>query len=302
MELATVALPDLDRVEVVVPAPDVGPGNWAGAASAVLVDDEIYLAYRVRRPLNAGRGVSTVVARSRDGVAFEPVSEVFRDHFGAESFERPVVLRRPEGGWRLYVSCATPGSKHWWIEAIDADRPEDFASGRRTVVLTGSDEVAVKDPVIRVGDDGVWHAWICEHPLTETGHEDRMTTAYHSSRDGLTWRRHGTVLRPRPGEWDARGARVSDVLSIEPLVVLYDGRPRAEDNWHETTGIARGLTPGDPGSDLVAADEGPLRSPHSDGACRYATSVVLSDGRRRSYVEVARPDGAHDLVTTVGSA
>jgi hypothetical protein len=302
MELATVALPDLDRVEVVVPAPDAGPGNWAGAASAVLVDDEVYLAYRVRRPLNAGRGVSTVVARSRDGVAFEPVSEVFRDDFGAESFERPVVLRRPDGGWRLYVSCATPGSKHWWIEAIDADRPEGFATGSRTVVLAGSDEVAVKDPVIRVGDDGAWHAWICEHPLTEAGHEDRMTTAYHSSRDGLTWRRHGTVLAPRPGEWDARGARVSDVLSIDPLVVLYDGRPRAEDNWHETTGIARGLTPGDPGSDLVAADDGQLRSPHSDGACRYATSVVLPDGRRRSYVELARPDGAHDLVTTVAPA
>ena len=300
MDLATLLLPDLDRAEVVVPAPDAGPGNWAGAASAVVVDDDVYLTYRVRRPLNAGRGVSTVVARSRDGVRFETISEVWRDDFGAESFERPVVVRAPDGVWRLYVSCATPDSKHWWIEAIDADRPEDFATGRRTVVLPGSDRVAVKDPVIVVDDAGRWHAWICEHPLTDAGHEDRMSTAYHSSADGLVWHRHGTVLAPRPGAWDARGARVSDVLGLDPLVVLYDGRPRAEDNWHEATGVARAATPGDPASVLVADDTEPLRSPYSDGACRYATSVTMPDGTLRYYLEVARPDGAHDLVTTTG--
>ena len=69
MDTATIPLPDLDRAEVVVPAPDAGPGNWAGAASATVVDDLVYLTYRVRRPLTEGRGVSTVVARSRDGHA-----------------------------------------------------------------------------------------------------------------------------------------------------------------------------------------------------------------------------------------
>ncbi|WP_151081948.1 hypothetical protein [Nocardioides cynanchi] len=301
MDLVTVPLPDLDRAEVVVPAPDSGPGNWAGAASAVLVDDEVYLAYRVRRPLTAGRGVSVVVARSRDGLRFETVSEVWRDDFGAESFERPVVLRTPAGGWRLYVSCATPDSKHWWIEAIDAERPDGFATGRRTVVLPGSDAVAVKDPVIVVDAAGDWHAWVCEHPLTDPGDEDRMSTAYFSSQGGLAWTRRATVLRPRPGQWDARGARVTDVLSLHPLVTLYDGRPRAADNWHETTGVARALTAGDPGSALEADAGEPLRSPCSDGACRYVTSVRMPDGTRRFYLEVARPDGAHDLVSTTGA-
>jgi hypothetical protein len=300
MDTATIPLPDLDRAEVVVPAPDTGPGNWAGAATATVVDDRVYLTYRVRRPLNAGRGVSTVVARSGDGVHFETVSEVWRKDFRAESFERPVVLRTPAGTWRLYVSCATPDSKHWWIEAIDADRPDDFGTGRRTVVLPGSDTLAVKDPVIRVGDDGVWHAWICEHPLTERGQEDRMSTAYHCSDDGLVWERRGTVLAPRTGDWDARGARVTDIVSLDPLVVLYDGRPRAEDNWHETTGVARATTPGDPGSALLADGAEPLRSPYSDGACRYATSVMMPDGSPRFYLELARPDGAHDLVTISG--
>jgi hypothetical protein len=287
--------PSLDDPQVVVAAPGPGPGNWSGAASAVLVDGVTYLTYRVRRPLPDGRGIATVVARSHDGVVFEPVCEVFRDEFGAESFERPVVVQRPDGGWRLYLSCATPDSKHWWVEALDADEPEDLPSGRRTVVLPGSADVAVKDPVITL-TDGQWEMWLCEHPLTDPGDEDRMTTAYLTSSDGLAWTRHGTVLEPTPGTWDARGARVTTVLSHDPLVVLYDGRPTAEDNWHEITSVARGDATGH----LHADPDAPvLRSNDSDGALRYATAVQHPDGSTRFYFELARPDGAHDLVTTL---
>lgn len=298
MDLLQTPLPTLDDPRVVVPAPGTGPGNWAGAASAVLVDGVTFLTYRLRRPLPNGRGVATVVARSHDGVVFESVCEVYRDEFGAESFERPVILQRPDGGWRLYLSCATPGSKHWWIEALDADRPEDLPTGRRTVVLPGDAQVAVKDPVITVRD-GEWEMWLCEHPLTEPGEEDRMSTSYLTSSDGLSWTRHGTVLVPRPGSWDARGARVTTVLSHDPLVVLYDGRARAEDNWHETTSVARADATGQ----LQADPEAPvLRSPDSDGALRYATAVRQPDGSTRFYFELARPDGAHDLVTTLSPA
>ncbi|WP_101524401.1 hypothetical protein [Nocardioides houyundeii] len=295
MALDTLPLPDLTDADVVVPAPGAGAGNWAGAASVTLVDGTFWLAYRLRRPLHAGRGVATVVARSEDGLDFTRVTEVFRDDFGAESFERPSVHRRPDGGWRLYLSCATPGSKHWWIEALDADRPEDLAGGRRTVVLAGDDSVAVKDPVI-TERDGRWEMWACEHPLTEAGEEDRMTTSYLTSDDGLRWVRQGTVLLPTPGSWDERGARVTAVLSHDPLVVLYDGRPTAQDNWHETTGLARAGTDGVLVADAAFA---PLRSPHSDGALRYASAVPLPDGSTRFYFEVARPDGAHDLVTSL---
>ncbi len=300
MTVTLTALPRLEDEQVVVPAPGAGPGNWSGAASAVLVEDTFYLTYRVRRPLAEGRGVTTVVSRSRDGVTFEPVCEVARDAFGAESFERPVVVRRPDGGWRLYLSCATPGSKHWWIEALDADRPEDLPAGTRTLVLPGSATVAVKDPVVVIGADGSWHMWVCEHPLTEPGHEDRMSSAYYSSADGLDWVRHDTVLEPRPGSWDARGARLTAVLSLDPLVVLYDGRPRAEDNWHEVCGVAAGVPGLGPSTALRShTDEEPLRSPYSDGAWRYASAVPLPGGGTRFYAEVARPDGAHDLVTFV---
>jgi len=298
MTIVQTSCPLLDDPQVVVPAPGSGPGNWAGAASAVLVDGVTYLSYRLRRPLVEGRGVATAVVRSRDGINFEPVCEVYRSAFGAESFERPVVLRRPDGGWRLYLSCATPGSKHWWIEALDADRPEDLPTGHRTVVLPGSTDVAVKDPVITVRD-GEWQMWLCEHPLDDAGHEDRMSSAYLTSSDGLSWTRHGTVLGPRPGHWDARGVRVTAVLSHDPLLVLYDGRARAEDNWHERTSYARGDATGQ----LHADPDAPvLGSPDSDGALRYATAVRHPDGSTRFYFELARPDGAHDLVTTLAPA
>lgn len=105
--LVDLALPSSDGATVVVPAPDIGAGNWAGGASAVLHEGVFWLTYRVRRPIMAGRGVSVVVARSEDGERFETVAEVYRDDFGADSFERPVIIPLPEGGWRLYVSCDT---------------------------------------------------------------------------------------------------------------------------------------------------------------------------------------------------
>lgn len=295
------SLPSYDGAELVIPAPGSGPGNWAGAASAILVDGVFWLTWRNRRPLSDGRGVTVTVARSENGVDFETVAEVGRDQFGCESLERPVLVALPpqesgEGGWRLYVSCATWDSKHWWVDSLTAATPEELPDGKRQVVLAGDDRTAVKDPVIDIDPvTGFWQMWLCCHPLTEPGDEDRMTTRWLTSTDGLEWEDHGVVLAGRPGEWDARGARVTTVLSHDPLVVLYDGRPDAASNWFETTGVAHW-----DGTRLVAdPDLPPITSPYSDGAFRYASAVPLPDGRTRFYVEAARPDGAHDLVTLV---
>jgi hypothetical protein len=293
--LVDLALPRFDGAVVVVPAPDIGAGNWAGGASALVHEGVFWLAYRVRRPIMAGRGVSVVVARSADGVTFEPVCEVQREVFGADSFERPVLVPLPTGGWRLYVSCATPQSKHWWIEAIDAPTPRDLPTGRRTVVLPGSDEVAVKDPVITVDALRGWQMWVCCHPLDVPGAEDRMWTAHRTSVDGLAWTEGRDVLRPTPNSWDARGARVTAVLTADPLVVLYDGRATAEANWFETTGVAEQR-----GGVLVATGGAPVAvSPEGDGAFRYVSAVPLPDGRKRFYFEAARADGSHDLMTSL---
>ena len=293
MTVEALPLPTYEGAEIVVPAPGEGPGNWSGAASAVLVDGVFWLTYRVRRPLTEGRGVAVVVARSEDGVRFESVVEVRRETFGCESFERPVLVPLTGGGWRLYLSCATYDSKHWWVDSLTAPTVEELPAGHQQVVLPGDAEVAVKDPVVTyVG--GEWVMWLCCHPLTDPGHEDRMTTRRLTSPDGLEWTDRGEVLAGRPGHWDARGARVTAVLTEDPLTVLYDGRPDAASNWHETTGVAHW-----DGTRLVATDAEPIASPHSDGAWRYASAVRLPDGRTRFYVEAARADGAHDLVTLV---
>ena len=291
MTLQTDVRPRPERAELVVPAPGEGPGNWAGAPSAAVVDGVHYLAYRVRQPISEGRGVAVVVARSEDGVSFMPVTELRREAFGAESLERPSLVALEDGRWRLYLSCATPGSKHWWISMVEASSFEGLGSAPSTVCLPGDDLVAVKDPVVEKVADG-WRMWVCCHPLDLVGHEDRMSTRLAFSADGVHWSLGEEVLAGRPGEWDARGARVTTTISEEPLTVLYDGRARAEDNWFEQTGTATWA-----GERLVPSTAPSTASPHSDGALRYVSVVGLPDGRQRLYYELARPDGAHDLVT-----
>ena len=164
----------------------------AGPASSPTPTD-FYLAYRLRRPVAEGRGYANVVAPlDRTACRFETVAVVEVARFGAASLERPALMRRPDGGWRLYVSCSTPGSKHWWVEAVDSrDRPTPRASptGRRTVVLPGDDVTRLEGRRGRATRDGpAWRMWACRHLLDRGDAEaDRMETWYAVSDDGLAW-------------------------------------------------------------------------------------------------------------------
>jgi hypothetical protein len=277
-------LPGTGRVHVAVPAPGPGPGRWVGAPSAALdPDGGFVIAYRVR--VTDQRGAATVVARSADGERLTTVVMLDKQRFGAMSMERPAVVRTPAGRWRLYICCATPNSKHWWIDALEADVPEGLADARARTVFAGDDRVGVKDPVVRVVD-GRWRAWICCHPLDDPGEEDRMTTAYASSQDGLVWSWHGTALAGRPGTWDARGARVTAVLPDGRAA--YDGRATKEENFSERTGLAR-LADGD--GRLVPEGDGPVAD------VRYLDVVPLPGGGYRLWYEAPLPDGSHELRT-----
>jgi hypothetical protein len=281
-------LPSSDDFVVAVPAPASGPGNWVGAPSAVQDGQGGFVvAYRVRTADQ--RGSSNVVARSADGQELTSVVEVSKDRFGVESLERPALVRTATGRWRLYVSCATPGSKHWRIDVLEADDLTGLQAAEPRTVFPGDDLTGVKDPVIR-RDGDLWQAWVCCHPLDEIDEEDRMTTRYATSPDGLEWQWHGRALAGREGMWDGRGARVTAVLPDGSAA--YDGRASKQENFSERTGWA---TPGEEPGTLVAQGDAPL----SD--VRYLDIVPLDGGGYRLFYEAPLPDGSHELRTQLVS-
>lgn len=292
LQSSTVPAPDPSNAILVIPAPGTGSGAWAGSPSAVCVDGEIFLAYRLR--IAKQRGYAVEVAKSADGVDFKPLVTISKDQVGAESLERPALMVAPDGAWRLYLSCATPGTKHWRVELIEAATPDAFDPRARQVLLPGDSAHAVKDPVV-LRHGGRWHLWASVHPLADPDHTDRMTTEYASSDDGLDWTWHGTALAPRPGEWDARGVRVAWVRArADRFTAYYDGRATAEQNCEERTGIAVGSAP----AGLAAIGRAPVaQSPQPGGGLRYLTVVELGAGRERIYYELTNASGAHDLVT-----
>ena len=285
-------------IPAIVP-PGSGPGYWAGGPSAVLADDGVYLAYRLRRPVGNGRGYAVALAFAPDGVTFgAPVTVITKEEMDTESLERPELVRLPDGRWRLYLSCATTGTKHWRVEVTEAAHPAEFNVRRREVVLPGDvRKRAVKDPVV-LHRDGRWHMWATIHPLADPLETDQMTTEYATSADGLDWVWQGTALAGRPGEWDARGTRVTAVrFAGQSVTAYYDGRASAAENYEERTGVAVGADP----AALVATSApgaGPaVSSPYRGGGLRYVDVVDLPDGRTRLYYEMTQPDGSHALVT-----
>ena len=131
---------------------------------------------------------------------------------------------------------------------------------------------------------GGWEAWICCHPLDVPGEEDRMTTAYATSDDGLAWEWHGTALAPRRGAWDARGARLTALLPGR-----HRGLRRAGDESREL-----------PRAHGVPSSAGRRLPPVAD--VRYLDVLPLEGGGWRLFYEAPLPDGSHALRTEFVSA
>ena len=223
------------------------------------------------------------------------MARIERDAFATDSLERPALVRRPDGGWRLYLSLATPGTLHWTVVAIDADHPGAFDPTAAQTVLDGGPTRALKDPVVHPSPDG-WEVWVCLHEVGDPARADRMVTLHGTSVDGLRWDLDAEpVLAPSPtSTWDRRGTRVAAVLELDGRsVAFYDGRASADENWEERTGVAIA----DASGRLVAAPDGPfVASAHGAHGLRYL-AVLPVPGGLRLYYEAARPDGAHDLLS-----
>jgi hypothetical protein len=264
-----------------------GIGNWIGAASALVHDGYIYLAYRDRHPVDKGRGNRAYVARSPvgNGVHFDRLCAIDKADVDAESLERPALDVTPDGAWHLYLSCATFNSKHWRIERLRASRPQDFSATTRETVFPGSAEFGIKDPVLLRdhdrGDD--LRIWATLHPLTEGDENaDQMISV-----DACSGER---VMVPEPGTWYSRGMRITAVLGE---YAYFDGRASAAQNFEERTGVARW------DGRRYIAQAGPVSSPFGGGALRYVSVVTLPGGALRMYYESATEHGSHELRTEV---
>ena len=273
-------LPRWENSQLVLPVAH-GPGNWIGAASAMIHGDHIYLAYRDRHPVDKGRGNRAYVARSPvdDGIKFDTLCVIDKEDMDAESLERPALDVTPDGDWDMYLSCATFNSKHWRIERLRAGRPEDFSARTRETVFPGSAAFGIKDPVL-VRDQDL-RIWATLHPLTEGDENaDQMISvnAYNCE----------PVMVPEPGTWYSRGTRITAVVGE---YAYFDGRASAEQNFEERTGIAKWN-----GSRYLAT-AGPASSPFGGGALRYVTAITLPDGQRRLYYESATKYNSHELRT-----
>jgi hypothetical protein len=266
---------------VVVPAPGPGCQQWAGAPSAVRLDDGSFvMAYRVR-----SNGDAVVIATSPDGERFESITRLENAHMGSSMTERPALIHLPDGRWRMYTCFATESHNFWKIGLLEADTPEALVTAEHRVIFRGDDTTWVKDPVVRF-DGTTWQAWICCHLPDEQNEWDTMASAWATSKDGIEWDWHGQVLAGRPGMWDARGARITAVLPDGR--VAYDGRRNAAENWFEKTGIA---APTGNDGQLSAISDEPVST------ARYLDVVPLPDGGYRIFYEQVLPDESHELRT-----
>ena len=198
-------LPAPRRAAVAVPALRAqGPGYWAGAPSAD--------ARRRHASCSPTACATATTATTRPSSPAPTTARASRRSSRSTSrtsarwtWSGPALVRT-DGGWRLYVCCATPDSKHGGSARSRPPDLDGLADGRARACspATSTPRSRTRSCAAR---DGGWHAWICCHLLDIPGEEDRMSSAYATSADGLSWDWHGTVLRARPGAWDARGAR-----------------------------------------------------------------------------------------------
>lgn len=290
-----------------------GAGWWAGACSA-LYDEEVrqfYLYYRLRRPREQGRGTDAYVARSEDGVKFEPIWHARKEDFHSDSVERGALLKAPNGEWRLYLSYVDPADSRWRTDVMVAMTPDGFDPVGRVPVFRAADISAegVKDPVVYLFG-GLYYALFSYAPspriVTEKVREMMHATAdvYNTgivkshtglavSGDGVHFAWKGDLFAPRESGWDAYAARIGCLLYRPPVfLAFYDGSASVEENYEEKTGLAVSF-------DLrhferVSTDGPLLTAPHGSGSLRYLDAILVGTNIYY-YYEYARPDGSHEL-------
>lgn len=296
----------------IVESPGRGRGYWAGAPSVLYDQDRklFYLSYRLRKPLDEGRGYLSVLAESKDGIHFKSLVKITKDELGTSSIERSAITKNPDDSFSLYISYVDPVNNKWRIDLIRGDRPQDFDPRERVEILTSekTDSEGVKDPwIMQIG--GMYFMFVPYGPKTSVaeGYEIEELhkngnvfvtgkilhpTALAISHNGVDFKWLGSVLEPGD-KWDRNVARLSCILYDPPVFyALYDGRTGIGDFYEDRVGYAISL-------DLkhfykISVDEPLLESPWGTKALRYVDAVQVED-KIYFYYECSIKDGSHEL-------
>ncbi|MHB8645441.1 MAG: hypothetical protein ACYDAR_06600, partial [Thermomicrobiales bacterium] len=122
-------------------------------------------------------------------------------------------------------------------------------------------------------------------------------TGLATSDDGVHWQWNGSILEPRDGWWDSYAARLNSVIYAPPVWIgFYDGSASVAENYEERCGVAYSM-------DLRVWQRASLTRPvigpnGGPGSVRYVEAVQGPDWVRY-YYEWTRPDGSHELRTSL---
>ena len=158
----------------------------------------------------------------------------------------PPPAPAPASGRPRPPPCSTSkagGSARW------TRRPRGLATPRRRRVRSGDKRIAVKDPIVRRGADGVGGVDLLP-PARHARPRGPDVVALRDQRRRPRLDVAGHRDRRDAGTWDARGARITAILPDGRAA--YDGRATAEENWFSapesrsaaTTACTRRSAPG----------------------------------------------------------
>lgn len=305
---ASLSIFDPEKGLTVMKADKPDTDYWVGAPSVVFDGQRFVMAYRVRYPMDKGRGIACRIAESVDGRSFEVTGEIKKESFNTSSIERSALQVMPDGEWRLYVSYVDPADRRWRIDLLRADSPSQFTATNRTVALTADmfNVEGIKDPfVFMVGPVTYMmmnYVDLPDYPISADemhGTENAFATGRMRSKTGLaysldgvhfTWQ--GMAIEPGTS-WDYLLARGSTIIPQDGVYWMwFDGRATIKETYQDRAGLAVS-------HDLrhwikLDTDEPRLQSAHGTGSLRYIDALTL-DGRVYYYYEYALDDGSHEI-------
>ncbi|MDZ7732959.1 MAG: hypothetical protein U5R31_07420 [Acidimicrobiia bacterium] len=215
---------DPDTATVIREPEGVGYGYWVGAPKVSHDPDTglFVLSYRVRSPLEHGRGGVARVATSADGITFDDVWEASKAEILANSIEAGHCVRHDDH-WRLYLSYELDGARPYWrVDVIEGPTPADLdTQGRRTVLLPlDYGRHSIKDPWVLRTDEGGYRIFVTTDPRDRPERDgdvihamSRDATAVAESDDGLVFPALEYVLDAAlDGSWHGRRARVNGLF------------------------------------------------------------------------------------------